>query len=240
MRKKKSVWKKWILFLIVLANRSVYSQNFSSNCDGGRNIVPVFDLSFAHNQDWNLSFEDDFLSDSLDFSKWQNHPDHGTLEFYNEHHYSTLRNIEISGGILRIKTDDEPVLGLTESWKPAEEIIADGKPNLRWFQYTTAYLRSAPRLGFGYIEARCKIPKGKGFWPAMWLYGENPGPDGLLIAEEIDVFEFWKNQPDMINMNVHYNKESCLSDYDGPDLDNPDYVDPPCRQIQLDLIRVKI
>lgn len=41
-----------------------------------------------------------------------------------------------------------------------------------------------PEYHFGYYELRAKVPKGRGFWHAFWLYGE-----GQEWYDEIDIFE---------------------------------------------------
>lgn len=56
---------------------------------------------------------------------------------------------------------------------------------------------------FGKYEARIKIPKGWGLWPAFWLYGDGH------IGNEIDVFEFVNETPSSNlakkqHMTVHY------------------------------------
>ena len=59
------------------------------------------------------------------------------------------------------------------------------------------------QFGFGKYEIRCKIPKGKGFWPAFWLYGEKNGR-----GDEIDVFEFM-NEKDILG---EYDKKRLSKD----------------------------
>lgn len=59
---------------------------------------------------------------------------------------------------------------------------------------------------FGYYEIRCKTPKGKGLWPAFWLYSRDPYDCNCIDpltgqmerrVEEIDILE----NPDMGNPN---------------------------------------
>ena len=205
------------LFIFLFCRSISFGQLFSHNCNGGINILPIEDINICNNSDWLLVLEDDFNVDSLDFSKWRNEHDHGTQEFNNERHFVTMRNIEIDEGVLKIVAKKEQTLGLAVAWRDSNSIVDDGLVNLRWYDYSTAYLVSNEYYGYGYFEASCKIPSGQGFWPAMWMWMEYPGPDNIKISEEIDVFEFWENDPTDHNMNVHYNNNACLTDYIGPD-----------------------
>src|SRR5262249_51753523 len=53
------------------------------------------------------------------------------------------------------------------------------------YQYTSGMLNSSKSFGFkyGYVEARVKLPKGFGLWPALWLRDWKPW------SYEIDVLE---------------------------------------------------
>jgi len=42
---------------------------------------------------------------------------------------------------------------------------------------------------YGRIEARIKLPLGKGVWPAFWMLGENIGSVGWPMCGEIDIME---------------------------------------------------
>jgi uncharacterized protein (TIGR03437 family) len=42
---------------------------------------------------------------------------------------------------------------------------------------------------YGWIEARIKLPFGKGIWPAFWMLGENIGSVGWPASGEIDILE---------------------------------------------------
>lgn len=53
------------------------------------------------------------------------------------------------------------------------------------YNYTSSNIVTTEEFGWGKYEIRCKIPKGKGFFPAFWMYGEQSGE-----GSEIDVFEF--------------------------------------------------
>ena len=59
---------------------------------------------------------------------------------------------------------------------------------------------------FGKIEARMKLPFGKGVWPAFWMLGENINAVGWPAAGEIDIMEnfgTFHNNVSVTNGTVH-------------------------------------
>lgn len=52
---------------------------------------------------------------------------------------------------------------------------------------------------YGYFEARIKIPKGKGIWPAFWLLGGNNWP----AEGEIDIMEVLGHTPSTLYATAH-------------------------------------
>jgi beta-glucanase (GH16 family) len=58
--------------------------------------------------------------------------------------------------------------------------------------YTSARITTEGRFSrtHGRIEARIKMPRGKGLWPAFWLLGEDHKSAGWPGCGEIDVMEF--------------------------------------------------
>ena len=211
--------KSAILFVFFhLASYSANCQFFSGDCGGGRNIVPIEDINLCNDSQWVLVFEDNFDGDSLDRGKWKNRSDQqGSLETDNEQHYSTLDNAIVDDGILKITAKRERVYERIVSWRADEDVLGDGLQNLRWHDFTTAYIYSLEKFGYGYFEARCKIPDGQGFWPAMWMYGEHVGDADHKIPSEIDVFEFWDDKPKLQRTNIHYEGNSCGKSKRGDD-----------------------
>jgi hypothetical protein len=72
---------------------------------------------------------------------------------------------------------------------------------------------------YGYFEARLKVPKGQGYWPAFWLLGAN----GTTGVNEIDIHEILGNDPSTAYMTVHWGQsyttghQSDGSQFTGPD-----------------------
>jgi beta-glucanase (GH16 family) len=52
---------------------------------------------------------------------------------------------------------------------------------------------------YGFAEARVRVPKGKGLWPAFWLL-----PANYDWPPEIDIFEIFGDRPDRTTMDVHF------------------------------------
>ena len=53
---------------------------------------------------------------------------------------------------------------------------------------------SKQHFKYGKYEIRFKVPKGRGLWPAFWVWG----------IEEIDIFEFCCRKPKQFKSNMHY------------------------------------
>lgn len=105
----------------------------------------------------------------------------------NEQQYyvaSSLKNSAVGNGVLKIKA-------LKEN--------KGGKP------YTSARLVSKHKGDFlyGRFEARAKLPKGRGNWPAIWMlpteskYGDWPN------SGEIDILEHVGYDQDMLHISTH-------------------------------------
>jgi beta-glucanase (GH16 family) len=71
-------------------------------------------------------------------------------------------------------------------------------------QYTSARLNTAGRFtqAYGRFEARIKIPRGQGLWPAFWMLGDNASA-GWPGRGEIDVMENVGKEPSTIHGSLH-------------------------------------
>lgn len=72
------------------------------------------------------------------------------------------------------------------------------------YNYTSARIQTAGKVevGYGYCEARIKIPSTRGIWPAFWMLGANE-PKGWPMCGEIDIMESW-NTVDFAQSCLHY------------------------------------
>lgn len=163
---------------------------------------------------WILVYEDNF--NDLDLSKWDVISGVNRDEtFENQKSYLKTENVYTENGRLKINCKREylPNQGFS-LWIPennrTETFYSD-------FDFTTGEIWSKSKFTFGKIEARIKIPMGKGYWPAFWMFGSDP------VYSEIDVFEFWDNDSHDMNMTIHHDydgdgiRKYCGGDYNGPD-----------------------
>ncbi|MFI1702422.1 discoidin domain-containing protein [Streptomyces bobili] len=99
-----------------------------------------------------------------DASKWRSDPGTGPnneLEYYTDH-----RNAALDGaGHLVMEAHREATAG---SSCPRDPLSGSGT-----CQYTSARMNTGAAFQFTYgrVEARIKVPKGNGLWPAFWMMG---------------------------------------------------------------------
>lgn len=72
-------------------------------------------------------------------------------------------------------------------------------------EYTSARLISRDKFEFTYgrVEARIKIPRGQGIWPAFWMLGANFASVGWPNSGEIDILENIGKEPKTVHGTVH-------------------------------------
>lgn len=104
----------------------------------------------------------------------------------NELQYYTNRpeNIKVENGMLKIIAVSEVYMGAS---------------------YTSARISTKAKLEqkYGRIEARIKMPWGKGIWPAFWMLGSNIDQASWPQCGEIDIVEYLGNAPTSIFGSVH-------------------------------------
>lgn len=71
--------------------------------------------------------------------------------------------------------------------------------------YTSARLTTAGRFerAYGRFEARMKLPRGQGLWPAFWLLGADIGNVGWPQCGEIDIMEYRGQEPRRNRGSLH-------------------------------------
>jgi len=72
-------------------------------------------------------------------------------------------------------------------------------------KYSSARILTKGKLAFKYgkIEARIKMPKGSGTWPAFWMLGRNISETGWPKCGEIDIVEAVGNDPSWVSFALH-------------------------------------
>src|SRR5208282_3784690 len=107
---------------------------------------------------------------------WGNHE----LEYYT----SSTNNVRIENGKL---------------------VIEARKESLGGRNYTSARLQTHGKWSwtYGRIEARIKVPRGQGFWPAFWMLGTNIDSVGWPACGEIDIMENLGREPGLVHGTLH-------------------------------------
>ncbi|GGL64004.1 hydrolase [Streptomyces fumigatiscleroticus] len=72
-------------------------------------------------------------------------------------------------------------------------------------QYTSARLNTSGKFTaqYGHVEARMKIPRGQGMWPAFWMLGNDLGQVGWPNSGEIDIMENVGFEPSTVHGTIH-------------------------------------
>jgi beta-glucanase (GH16 family) len=151
---------------------------------------------------WKLVFQDEFNGKTVDTKKW-NLADPWGRERNRELQAYVQDAFEVKNGILRIK---------------AQKRLADYDGKKRAFAsgMMTTYQKFSQR--YGRFEIRCRVPRGKGLWPAFWLL-----PEPLGWPPEIDVLEVLGDDTKTIHFTHHWKEtgaavnsdhKACQSEHD--------------------------
>ncbi|MEV0847200.1 family 16 glycosylhydrolase [Streptomyces sp. NPDC049954] len=72
-------------------------------------------------------------------------------------------------------------------------------------EYTSARLNTAGKFTtqYGHVEARMKLPRGQGMWPAFWMLGNDLGSVGWPNSGEIDIMENVGFEPSSVHGTIH-------------------------------------
>jgi beta-glucanase (GH16 family) len=72
-------------------------------------------------------------------------------------------------------------------------------------EYTSARLKTLGRFeqAYGRIEARMRLPRGQGLWPAFWMLGADIGAVGWPACGEIDIMEHIGREPLTVYGTLH-------------------------------------
>ncbi|TAH65968.1 MAG: glycosyl hydrolase family protein [Anaerolineaceae bacterium] len=137
--------------------------------------------------EYNLIWSDEFNSTSLNRSNWTYEVGTGSGGWGNnelEYYTSRPENISVSDGELRITARKE---------------------NYNGSSYTSARIKTQGLKNFKYgrIEARIRLPKGKGLWPAFWMLGSNFSSVGWPYCGEIDIMEHI-NTENNVHGTIHW------------------------------------
>lgn len=160
-----------------------YQITFEGDAAGSDGSVYFDDVSLnltaadpvARDGEWNLVWRDEFDQpdgSEPDPSKWgYDLGDNGWGNDELENYTASTNNARIEDGKLVIEAH--------------KEIIDDAT------NYTSARLLTKGKCAwtYGRFEARIKIPRGKGIWPAFWMLGTNIDSISWPACGEIDIME---------------------------------------------------
>jgi len=136
---------------------------------------------------WQLVWQDEFDGKNIDLTNWTYDLGgggwgNGEMQTYTD----TTDNADVDDGLLIISAQKE----ILESGGSVFTSARMKTQGLQTFQY-------------GRIEARIKVPEGKGLWPAFWMLGENFPVVGWPDCGEIDIMEYVGREPDLIMGTIH-------------------------------------
>ena len=150
---------------------------------------------------WSLVWHDEFNEPDgsapnpanwgYDTGYWVNHE----MEYYTD----SPNNVRIKDGNLVIQARQEVLNGTNG--------------------YTSARLKTEDKQSwtYGRFEARIKIPRGQGMWPAFWMLGANIETVNWPACGEIDIMENIGREPNIVHGTIHgpgYSGETGVGWYD--------------------------
>ena len=130
---------------------------------------------------YRLVFSDEFEGTTLDGSKWAIGVPWGFTTNNQDQRYQS-EAAQVRDGMLNL-------------------IASRGSSGWQTYKSGAVHTAGSPKIRYGYIEMRAKVPPGKGLWPAFWLEPE-PGVED----SEIDVMEILGRDPRRTYMWLHMGK----------------------------------
>jgi beta-glucanase (GH16 family) len=84
-------------------------------------------------------------------------------------------------------------------------VITARKESYMGRDYTSARLKTQGKFEhtYGRYEARIRIPKGQGIWPAFWMLGNDIGSASWPACGEIDIMENIGKEPTTVHGTIH-------------------------------------
>jgi beta-glucanase (GH16 family) len=153
--------------------------------------------------DWQLVWSDEFNTPGRpDPAKWN-----FTTGFHANHeaqYYTGDRpeNVRIENGMLIME-------GRREDWpNPQFDPASKSYTKQKTIPYTSAMLTTKNKFSwtYGRFEARAKVPKGQGMWPAIWFLGADIDKTHWPTCGEIDLMEALGRDPLKVYGTLHYSE----------------------------------
>lgn len=154
-------------------------------------LIVICSLQPANAQ-WKLVWSDEFSYNGLpDPAKWTNEVGfirNNELQYYTK---NRIENAEVKDGFLYITARKE---NYDKAGYTSASITTDGL-----YSFT-----------YGRAEARMKLPKGQGMWPAFWMLGQNIHEVNWPRCGEIDIMEHI-NSEDVLYGTLHWHNQKHVS-----------------------------
>lgn len=160
-------------------------------------VVGPGGIDLCNEGPWVQVWGDDFDGDRLDPSKWFSY-------------FPFTADGSDSCAACRGMVGDEFLSDANLIVRDGSLFIEAKREDTSWygrrFAYTSGNIFSKKGFRYGRFEIRCRMPKGKGFWPSFWSAGDG-------VPEEIDVFESKGHILRQLQTNYHhcYNQTGCQS-----------------------------
>ncbi len=161
----------------------------------GCTTIPITSAPYSEDKDinfTNLVWSDEFDGDTLNQENWNYNLGTGAsvglvgwgnneLEYYTDR----TKNVEVKDGELIITA-------LKESYKGSN--------------YTSGKITTKGKVDilYGRVEARIKLPVGRGIWPAFWMMPTYEEYGTWAASGEIDIVEMVGHEPHLIHGTIHW------------------------------------
>ena len=143
-----------------------------------------------------LVWADEFSGKAVDSLKWNFDREAGGWGNHELQSYTDLKeNVRVRKGKLLITARSD----------------SSGSP-----QFTSARLNTRGKFQFMYgrIEARIKLPIGRGLWPAFWMMSaDTRSPEDGRPCAEIDIMESIGSEPKVSHFTLHVPDNKITADY---------------------------
>ncbi|WP_111707176.1 family 16 glycosylhydrolase [Lutibacter citreus] len=154
---------------------------------------------------YKLVWSDEFnYKGKPDSTKWTY--DYGFIANKEKQYYTdSLKNARVENGNLIIEAFKEKIANKDLKNEKYNNTWAAYKAEIDTVQYTSARIKTEnlAEWKYGRVEARAKLPKGRGMWPAIWMLSESRQELGWPESGEIDIMEHVGYDNDTIHGTIH-------------------------------------
>jgi beta-glucanase (GH16 family) len=159
----------------------------------------------AQKPGWTLTLDDEFEGSRLDTTKWSDHYWHGRTHANRELEYYAPDGYELKDGMLRLI---------------ARPVAPEDREKTKGLPYTSGMIEGSRKFAqkYGWFEIRCRVPAGKGLWPAFWLL-----PATRTWPPEIDILEILDHDPSTVYFTTHWRDANRRHLSDGHRFKGPDF-----------------